>query len=142
MSAKVTDDQGINHVVLHYRKSDDSAGSFSSLIMKQNPETSTYSASIPQADLSPPGLEYYVEAVDAMGNVSQDPFPSHPLVVTINPKDQPPKSTKTKWLWVLAGAVAAGAALASGSGGDSGGGNVDVAGDSNSSLTVSAPLPE
>ncbi len=141
VSAKVTDDQRLGHVVLRYRQSG-STGNFTSLAMKQNSKTSVYSASIPLVDLSPPGVEYYVEAADAMGNVSQDPFPSHPRVVMINQKDQPAKSGKAKWLWALAGAVAAGAALASNSGGGNGGGDVDVAGDGSGSLTVTASVPE
>ena len=142
VSAKVTDDQSLGHVVLRYRQSG-STGNFASLSMKQDSETSVYSVSIPPADLSPPGVEYYVEAADTMGNVSQDPFPSHPRVVMINQKDQPvkpAKSGKAKWLWALAGAVAAGAAIASNSGGGGGGGG--DGGKEPGSLTVTASVPE
>jgi hypothetical protein len=141
ISAKVTDDQRVDRVILHYRQSH-STNNFSSLIMKQDFETGTYSASIPPADLSPPGVEYYIEAVDAMGNVSQDPFPSHPRVVMIDQKDQPAKHGKAKWVWAVVGAIAAGAALASNGGGSGGGDDVGVAGETSGSLTVTASSPE
>jgi hypothetical protein len=137
VSAKVTDDQSVDRVVLHYRQTG-STNNFSSLIMKQDFETGVYSASIPPADLSPPGVEYFIEAVDAMGNVSQDPFPSHPRVVMMDPQASPPQRGKAKWVWALVGAVAAGAALASNSGGGDGGEKPGTSG----SLTVTATLPQ
>ncbi len=136
VSAKVTDDQSIDRVIMRYRQSN-STNSFSSLMMKQGFETGVYSASIPSTDLSPPGVKCYIEAADVMGNASQDPFPSHPRVVVIDQKDQPAKHGKAKWVWAVVGVVAAGATLAS-----NGGGDVGLAGETSGSLTVTAPSPE
>ena len=101
-SAWVTDNQGVSRVVLRYRMLG-SSETFSSLTMRPGDAAKLYSTSIPTTDFSSPGVEYFVEATDVTGNISQEPFPSHPRVVMINEESstEPPKVTsrKTKWLW-------------------------------------------
>lgn len=140
VAATVTDDQQVQQVLLRYRVSG-SQSKFSSVAMKKRGSAQIYTATVPVESLKAPGIEYFVEARDEVGNVSQEPFPTHPRVVMIQGKESALASGNMKWLWVVAGALAVGA-LAGGGGGSSSGGDVGVTGEAGSAtLTISAPTP-
>jgi len=137
VSATVIDNQRLKQVVLRFRlfgSSDD----FLSIPMEKNAASQLYSAFIPATKVMAPGVEYFVEAHDAEGNISQQPFPNHPHTVMIEGERSTMASRKINWWWVLAGAVAVGA-VASGSSGDSS--DTAVNGDGSEGLTVVAPVP-
>ncbi|HFD86491.1 MAG TPA: hypothetical protein ENJ35_02320 [Gammaproteobacteria bacterium] len=139
ISASVQDNQGLNRVLLHYRKAG-SDEAYSAIPMKQAAGSRLYRATIPRAQLTAPGIEYYIEAIDSTENVSQEPFPSHPRIIAIAGGNDPVLTAagkKINWLWVAAGVVAAGA-LAASSGGGSGGSDDPQP---SSTLTITAPVP-
>jgi hypothetical protein len=139
ISASVSDNQALSRVLLRYRKAG-SNDAFASIPMQKAAESSLYSAAIPAGQLSEPGVEYFVEAVDTTENISQEPFPSHPRIVTIQGtgSNAVAGTRKINWLWVAAGVVAAGAlAASSGGGGDAS----SDPGDTGATLTITAPTP-
>jgi hypothetical protein len=135
VSAVVTDNQRLKQVVLRFRLSGVS-DEFLFIPMKKDEASRLYSASIPAAKVMAPGVEYFVEATDAEGNISQQPFPSHPHTVMIEGERSMTASRKINWWWVLAGVVAVGA-VADGSGSSGGSEN----GEGSGGLTVVAPTP-
>ncbi len=118
VSATVSDDQVVSRVILRYRPMK-SAAEFSSLPMTKNLASGLYSATIPATQIKAPGVEFFVEASDAVGNVSQEPFPNHPQQVAVKGGGGTFAGGNAKWLWVLAGAVVVGALAGGGGGGDS-----------------------
>lgn len=137
VSATVTDNQQVSRVVLRYRALG-SSDPFLMIPMKQSAVSKLYVTSIPASDAVAPGVEYFVEATDGMGNVSQEPFPNHPRVVSIE-GGSPIASSKINWLWVAAGAVAVGVLAGSVGGGSSSDGGVGSS--SGAMLTITAPTP-
>ena len=138
VSATVTDNQRVKQVSLRYRLSD-SSDKFFSTPMTKNAATQVYSASIPATKVMAPGVAYFVEATDAEGNISQQPFPSHPQTAVIESERSITVSSKINWWWVVAGVVAAGAVAGGRTGSDSSG--TAVNGEGSEGLTVVAPVP-
>ncbi len=139
VSAMVMDDHRVKQVVLRFRLAG-VTDEFLSVPMIKNIGSPLYSASIPANKVTVPGVEYFVEASDAEGNVSQQPFPSHPHIVMIEGEHgATTASKKINWWWVLAGAVVVGAVAGADGGNDSSG--TAVNGDSSEGLTVVAPVP-
>ncbi|MCK5921120.1 MAG: hypothetical protein KAG66_09270 [Methylococcales bacterium] len=138
VSATVTDNQRVKQVSLRYRSSG-SSDEFLSTPMTKNAATQVFSASIPATAVMAPGVAYFVEATDAEGNISQQPFPSHPQTAVIESERSITVSSKINWWWVVAGVVAAGAVAGGRTGSDSSG--TAVNGEGSEGLTVVAPVP-
>ncbi len=136
VSARVTDDQEIASVRLKYR-SLGSIAEHESVEMKRSGDTAVYEATIEASALVSPGIEYFFEAQDRAGNVSQFPFPNHPRTIAI---DSTPATSvaegKMGWVWAVVGALALGA-LAAGGGGSGSGSSSSPTG----TLVISAELP-
>ena len=139
VSATVTDNQRLKQVVLRFRLSG-SSDEFLFIPMKKDAASQLYSTSIPGNKVMAPGVEYFVEASDAEGNISQQPFPTHPHVVMIaGVRSATIARKKINWWWVLAGVAAVGVVAGADSNSDSPGNAVD--GEGSGGLTVVAPVP-
>ena len=124
-SAVVVDDRGLKHVWLFHR--DKSGAQYSSVAMKQVPDTSEYTVTI-DTSLGQNRIEYYIEAVDVGGNRVLKGFPFFPLVrqlgpgtaETSAPAQTAPSATEpeSKLIYVLLGVAAVGLAVALLGGGD------------------------
>ena len=139
VSARVTDDQKVSRVLLHYRQTGKDTG-FNTLPMQAQGRGDLFKAVIPASAVVPPGVDYFVEAMDAEGNVSQEPFPTHPRVLALSGGRPVESKSGTKWLWVIAGVLAVGAIAASG-GSSGGGGSGDRESETGPTLTVTGPVP-
>ena len=131
-TALVSDDNGVDDVKLYYRFRGQQA--FQTLPMKALGSSAFYVASIEtQADETRP-IEYYVQALDTLGNREVNGFAFEPLVRVLDAPvenvataSEPPKQQKSGGLkiWhivvgvLAAGAVAAVVASSSGGGGGS-----------------------
>ena len=165
VTAKVTDDNDVATVILHYRQK--GTRDFTSVVMKSLDNSPRYEALIIGADINTAGIEYFFEAADSAGNTIEmyrndgEPFAiavvSHEVSVVnkINitvPKDnnsfrtaaankttsKPEKSSNKTWLWIGLGVL--GAALLAGAAG--GGGGSDPAPPANTGdLDISIPIP-
>lgn len=149
VSAVVTDNVGVNEVILFYRESNN--GEFRRMRMKRDLDSDTYTAKLSVASSN---LEYYIQAADLAGNTLLFGHSFSPLMITVVPGAGPgegrkavaaaasveegEKSGVNKWIWVGLGVVAVGA-LAGGGGG--GGGGSGTTPDAEGSLTISGPLP-
>lgn len=136
IGASVNDDQSLSEVVLHYRTLG-SVSAFESVPMERQQTPSLFEVILKGEQLSAPGLEYYIEARDGAGNISQQPFPSSPTTVAIEKRVASEDSSKINWLWVGLGVLVVGA-LAGGGGGGSSSSGSDTSGNS---LTVSTQTP-
>ena len=137
ISAKVSDDNGIESVVLHYRTIG-SNDRFRDLNLIPSRSDGFYSAVIPGAHLEHPGIEYYIEAEDHAGNRTQQPSSDSPKEIffeeAINVAREEEKSASgKKWWWIALGVLAAGALVAASDDGGSDGGGA--------TLNVEAPTP-
>lgn len=134
-SANVSDDSAIESVTLRYRL--ESGEPYASLPMKPLGGTNIYTASIAGADADAESIQYYIEAIDAVGNRSIEGFAFDPLERVLRtpgvpiagpaPESEGPASgltTTQKILYGVLGVVVVGAiaAAAGGGGGGSGGG--------------------
>jgi hypothetical protein len=139
VTATVIDNQYLKQVVLRFRLSG-SSDEFFFIPMKKDAASQLYTTSIPANKVMAPGVEYFVEASDAEGNISQQPFPSHPHTVMIkNTRSVTTAHKKINWWWVLAGVVAVGAVAGADSDSDSPSNAVN--GEPSEGLTVVAPVP-
>ena len=139
ISARVTDDGGIETVSLHYRTIG-SEDDFQVIPLVPDRSEGFYSVVLPADQLLRPGIEYYVEAKDRASNISQEPFPDQPRQVFYASAQAPVKtgdagSSTKKWWWIGLGVLATGALLAAANndGGDSG--------DTGATLSIEAPAP-
>jgi len=135
VSATVTDNVGVESVVLHYRFDDD--GSYRAIPMDQIASTDIYTASV-DPDLGNKLMFYYLETRDASGNRTLEGFSFDPIERSLVPAEvvatgtQAPigtsMSTRNKILYGVLGIVIIGglAAAAGGGSGGSGNGNVPV----------------
>ncbi len=142
ISARVTDDGGIQEVNLHYRPIGSEDG-FQTVAMVPDRGEGIYSAILPKDLIPLPGIEYYVEAMDRAANISQEPFPSRPRelllagpVAAAAAADSDSGSSARKWWLIGLGVLAVGALMAAG---DEGEGDDEETG--GATLTIEAQLP-
>ena len=158
IKAHVTDNRGVQSVILYYRVK--GAKDYNQITMAKVGETDDYSATIPKEAVIEPGIEYYIQAVDLAGNVLLHGFSFSPLIVSVSPTSDggaaraavltggsiavsngdsakgSEKLYKNKWLWIGVGVVAAGI-IASQSGSDDSGGVTAKP----TTVVVNAPTP-
>ncbi|MDZ7925033.1 MAG: hypothetical protein U5M23_13495 [Marinagarivorans sp.] len=165
VTAKVTDDNAVASVILHYRQK--GTRDFTSVVMKSLDNSSRYEALIVGTDINSAGIEYFFEAADSAGNTIEmyrndgEPFAiavvSHEVSVVnkINitvpdndssrfrttSKDTAPKAEKSgnkTWLWIGLGVLAA--VVVAGAAGGGGGGSADPA-PTTGDLDIAIPIP-
>jgi len=135
IQATVTDDVGVSEVTLFYRTEGDVP--FQSVKMVEAPGSDIYSADLP--DTAGPRIQYFIQALDAAGNIAVPNRSSQPYLITLptmsaqandiitepaaEPEPEPisvaKKEIGAKWLWVGFGVLAVGVLASSGSGGGS-----------------------
>lgn len=166
VTAKVTDDTGVDTVILHYREK--GTRNFEPTVMQNLDGSAHYEALIVGQSIHTAGIEYFFEATDSSGNtlemygsdgepfsvavVQQEVSVVNKINITVpngvrggssNQSVLPIKksSSKKTWLWVglgvLAAAVIAGAA---GGGSDSGAAATQPT-DNTGDLDISTPVP-
>jgi len=132
ITVTVTDNVGVKLVTLYYKTIGTEV--YKSMSMSKIANTDDYHVTINADQIPPPGVEYYIQAMDNAGNSVLHGYSFSPLSVKITNGDTtnvatadtiaitPPeeKSSKT-WLWVGLGVLALGLAAAAGGGGDDGG---------------------
>jgi len=147
--ATATDNEYIESVSLYYRPLHSSA--YKRVSMKRIKDTYFYTYTLDKSELKPPGIEYYIEAVDTSKNSLTAGFAFSPLIVNVSKSieqivatsEQPElapieESTTNKWLWIGLGVLVL-AAAAGGGGGGGGGAAGSTA--SSSTVVVTTPLP-
>ncbi|MCB1755778.1 MAG: hypothetical protein KDJ38_09660 [Gammaproteobacteria bacterium] len=147
ISATVSDENGVGKVTLFFRAIGESV--FNSVDMTPTSSGDVYMTELDASLLTPPGLEYYIQAEDTAGNTLLRGFTFEPLVLNVtegadsstlaseSAKEVNESSlSSNKWLWIGLGVLAVGG-LAAGGGGGGGGGSND--GDT---VTISAPIPQ
>ena len=159
--AKITDDVAVSKAKLFYRPLGNPT--YTELPMKAG-RRGQYTATIPKKSVIEPGVEYYIQAEDAAGNIAQRGFAFSPLMVTVAPflpsldkepeviveapaqedivmttGEAPAKKAwyKKWWVWTIAGAVVVAAAA----GGGGGGGDDDPAASTTGSVSIVGPTP-
>lgn len=148
ITATVSDDNGVGKVTLFFRNMGESV--FNSVEMTPTDTINVYMTELDSSVLSPPGLEYYIQAEDSAGNTLLRGFTFEPLVLNVtegtdsrvlaseSAKEVNESSTSSnKWLWIGLGVLAVGGLAAAGGGGGGGSGSSD--GDT---VTISAPIPQ
>lgn len=80
--ARVSDDFGVSEVVLYYRQSD--SGEFNQLNMRPLVDSiGEYMIAIETSQSAYSGLQYYIEAIDMSGNVTNRGFEYAPIVLPL-----------------------------------------------------------
>ena len=82
IKAIVDDDVGVASVFLFYRVLKTSGGYTKVILKPKQRRSKIYTYVLPQNITKKFGIEYYVEARDVVGNVTQEPFPNAPKIVT------------------------------------------------------------
>ena len=92
--ARVSDDIGIDQVILYYRQSD--SGQFQALNMRPLLDSiGEYMIAVETSESAYPGFQYYIEAIDIEGNKTNRGFDYAPIVlpltapVVVEPVDTP-----------------------------------------------------
>ena len=130
ITVKVTDNVGVNSVILYFR--DMGQEEYNRRIMQRVGQSDNFQARISADEIKPPGIEYYIEAMDLAGNRVLHGAGFQPLTAkldtTISPavpaaqakKDQPKKEDEgiSNWVWIGLGALAV--VAVAGGGGDGG----------------------
>lgn len=81
LTAKITDNIGVNAVTLFYRTS----GGEAFFSMKMDPTwKENYRATVPKESISSPGFEYYIQAGDQAGNTALRGFSFSPLIIAVS----------------------------------------------------------
>lgn len=159
LNVKVTDDVNVREVTLFYRSEGDAG--FKSVHMVPTGDAQ-YSATLSSTDTRPPGVEYFIQAIDDAGNSVWRASKLFPLKLVVDAQppvagaavSSPPaepqpaseaRAEPSKWWWVV-GALAAGAVIAAAGGGDDGGESNPTATPTppsgvNGSVQVTAPTP-
>ncbi len=158
VSATVTDiDSGVKVVSLFFRTKGTSQ--YNRLPMESKDGSANYIAEIPERYVQDPGVEYYIEAVDNVGNKILRGVNFSPLLITVAPTSAPEhglagiptgsdaesspaaamssaesQSNKKTWLYIAGGVVVTGVLLANTGGSDK---NKSDTG----SVTIKAPAP-
>jgi len=125
IQVKVTDDVGIKQVTLYYRVIGKTE--YKRSTMQKVEKTDYYKVTVGADEIKPPGIEYYVQAVDLAGNSLLHGYSFSPLSVKIDaaatqpdlagstlpaalePKTDEEKKGVSKWVWIGLGALAVGA---------------------------------
>ncbi len=136
--ATVTDNVAVREVRLFYRVLG-SSDRFVSINMRRELDSNVYVAKL--AEITSPGIEYYIEASDSAGNTKPRGTKSMPFKVAIGPGQERatvpaillPAEGKSisKWVWIGLGAVAVGALAGGGDGG----------GEATATVNITAPVP-
>jgi len=147
--ATATDNEYIESVSLYYRPVHSSA--YKRVPMKRIKDTYFYTLTLDKSELKPPGIEYYIEAVDTSKNSLTAGFAFAPLIVNISksieqivaastqPEVAPiEESSSNKWLWIGLGVLVLAVAAGGGGGGGGGGAGSTASG---STVVVTTPLP-
>jgi len=80
--ARVSDDFGVEQVLLHYRQGD--SGGFRNIPMRPLLDSiGEYMIAVETQVAAYPGLQYYIEAVDAAGNITNRGFSYAPIVLPL-----------------------------------------------------------
>ncbi len=142
--ATVTDNELVGSVSLFYREMNSAI--YKHIPMERLKGTYVYTLTLDKSQLVAPGIEYYIQAVDASGNRLTSGFASAPNIISITPQEidinetdklNLEASSSNKWLWIGLGVLAL--ALAAGGGGGGGGGA--AAAPTGTAVDVSTPLP-
>ncbi len=151
VSANVSNADKVNLLVLFYRIKGEST--FQSLKLNTAGQKGFYLVELPASELHPPGLEYYIQVEDIIGNTTTRGFRLKPLsvdifestseiLVTRNSSDKNNESTSSKtWLWVGLGVVGAALALSASKSGGSGSTNTLDDDGSDGEVTLIIPDP-
>jgi hypothetical protein len=130
VTVTVTDNVGVKQVTLYYRTI--GTEEYKRRSMEKVGNSDNYSTTISSAQITPPGMEYYIQAMDNAGNTLLHGYSFSPLSVKTSNGDtavaassgstalEAEESSNT-WLWVglgVAAAVLIGAAAGGSSGGD------------------------
>jgi hypothetical protein len=137
ITVKVTDDVGVKQVTLFYRVIGES--NYKRRTMQKVGQSDDFLAKVNADEIRSPGIEYYIQAMDLVGNTLLHGYEFSPLSVTIDadaaqpdlaeseetpmfePTTEKEKKGISKWVWIGLGALVVGAVAAGGgsSGGDS-----------------------
>jgi len=138
VSVKVTDNIAVKQVVLYYRAT--GTEQYQRKLMQNMSGTDNYRVSIQADEISKPGIEYYIQAVDNAGNSLLHGYSFSPLSVKMLPDGDALADNTTavseiaaaesaaddgsiftnKWFWIGVGVLVAGAAASSSGGGGGG----------------------
>jgi hypothetical protein len=168
IEAIITDDVRVEEVLLHYRL--EGSEEYAPIRMESAGET-LYSAILPREEVTPPRIEYYIQATDPAGNIALRGLSFTPLSVsvvsvpvepetapaavaegaaleriTLRTEDPPPPRWYKKWwVWTIVGAavIAGGMAAAGGreDGGGEKGGPSSAGGPTGGSVAITGPTP-
>ena len=137
ITATVTDDVAVKSVVLYYRQL--GTERFQQANFQRVGNTDEYRVELDELYYQPPGIEYYIQAIDTAGNgllvgssfspltiafgdggvappVGESKSPSGSQTVELSLNDKKEESSY-KWLWIGLGVLAVGALASGGSGG-------------------------
>ena len=135
ITVTVTDNVGVKQVTLYYRIIG-TTEEYKRKSMDNIVNTDDYHATIKSDQINPPGVEYYVQAMDNAGNTLLHGYSFSPLSVKTTNGDAATvasgdtaailaseEESSNTWLWIGLGVLAAGvvAVAAGGGGGDDGG---------------------
>jgi len=130
IQVKVRDNVGVKQVILYYRVI--GTENYKTRTMQNAQGSDDYTAVISASEIRPPGIEYYIQAMDFAGNTLLHGYSFSPLSVkTVGADDvelatagsgSAEKTTEeslfsNKWVWVGLGVLLLGAAAGGGGGG-------------------------
>ncbi len=155
ITAVVRDDDGVAAVTLYYRNI---GGEEYTRLPMQLRDLDLYGVTIPGAQVSAPGIEYYIQAEDKVGNLSFKGATFSPIQLAIkggppgsavvavsgmdekhgsdSNNDDSPFAGNRKWYWVAGGVLLTGAIYASSQGGEKDKGSGDT------TVTISGKVPQ
>jgi len=149
ISAEVTDNVGVQDVIIYYRAINET--NFMRTNMIRERETDKYVVKL--KDIPPPGVEYYIKASDLAGNILLHGHSFSPLTIAVAstepgiakpiakvPSDEPGKGVN-KWVWVGLGVLAVGAVMANSDDGGGGNGGAASTKPKDSVVNINAPIP-
>ncbi|MFV2057860.1 MAG: hypothetical protein ACC707_15445 [Thiohalomonadales bacterium] len=158
IKATVTDNVGVNSVILFYRTMGSTA--YKRIAMIKGDDSDSYLVRLGYDEVQEPGIEYYIQAADLAGNTLLYGYSFSPLVVGVAPvsvpessttaaaesetpvdlvaqQDKPMKKSTKKWLWIGLGVLAAGAIIASNNGSD----DPEAGKTESGAITITGPPP-
>lgn len=167
IKATANDHSGIKSVTLYYRTK--GTRKYNRSTMHRVDDTNEYAVTLGKDDVVAPGIEYYIEAIDLVGNTLLQGYADYPLILSVVPATttnvqteevvtqkveagsilNEPTAEKNKhksWLWIALGTLALGAIAAavngsSNGGGSSGSGGSPAGKSDNATVTINAPVP-
>lgn len=120
ITATVNAPERVKQLELYYRDSGKSA--YQTTELKALATPGLYMVELPESELNPPSLEYYLQLQDSLGIKVASGSKDAPLILNLveklpnntGEKREPPINVSSKkWLWIGLGAVAAGVLLSS-----------------------------